>query len=189
MTKTKPETARLTGDVVLLAEHDGELHVLLIERGWPPYEGCWALPGGHVDEGEEIEAAALRELVEETGLATAQLNLVGVYGAPGRDPRGRYVTWAYTAMLDNMPEPTAGDDARVARWMPVSKMLADPDSLAFDHHQILTDVLAFHDRAGGLCPSRIGDILCCLPTWHTKVPEVRQHAWSDGKRFATWDGE
>lgn len=138
------ETVRLTVDVVLLSLHDGELHVLLIQRDHPPFQGRWALPGGHIESGEEIEAAAHRELGEEAGLTVTHLDLVGVYAAPGRDPRGRYATWVYKALLGHMHEPTAGDDARDARWFPVQATLADPDSLAFDHAQIL------HDAAGHL---------------------------------------
>lgn len=134
------ETVRLTADVVLLAERDGELVVLLIRRGWDPYGGCWALPGGHVDPGEEVADAARRELAEETGLTAYHLDLVGVYGAPGRDPRGRYVTWAYVGFVSgDVADPTAGDDARDARWVPVASVLTDPRGLAFDHAQILAD--------------------------------------------------
>lgn len=147
------ETARLTADVVLMSERDGQLHVLLVERGWPPFEGRWALPGGHVDVGEDVEAAGRRELAEEAGLDTGQLELVGVYSTPGRDPRGRYVTWAYLALLDDLAEPTAGDDARAARWWPVTETLESPQRLAFDHHQIVRDA-ADHARARTATPTR-----------------------------------
>ncbi|WP_431357635.1 NUDIX domain-containing protein [Streptomyces lydicus] len=131
MTDTADETIRYTADVVLLAAG----HVLLIERGWDPYAGCWALPGGHVGVGETSLAAAVRELEEETGItvATTDLRQVGAYDAPGRDPRGRYVTVAYTATLPSPLPPTAGDDATTARWWP----LGDLPSLAFDHAEIL----------------------------------------------------
>jgi len=135
------ETAHLAADVVILAEHDGELHVLLVQRGRPPYEGRWAIPGGHVDEREDFEDAARRELHEETGVEAARLERVDVYGKPGRDPRGRYVTVAYVALLNHMPTPTAGDDARAARWLPVKQVLDEPDTLAFDHHEIITDAV------------------------------------------------
>jgi 8-oxo-dGTP diphosphatase len=141
-----PETARLTADVVALAQADDTWHVLLIKRGWPPYAGRWALPGGHVDVGEEIDHAARRELLEETGIDVADLDLVGVYAAPGRDPRGRYVTWAYASWLTDQPQATAGDDARDARWWPLADALARP--LAFDHRRIIRDAVEVHRHVG-----------------------------------------
>lgn len=129
-------------DVVMLARHGDELQVLLIERGWPPYEGRLALPGGHVDGGEDFEAAAQRELLEETGVTAARLDRVGTYDAPGRDPRGRYVSVAFLAVLDEMPTATPGDDANAAAWHPVDEVLANRDTLAFDHARILVDALA-----------------------------------------------
>ncbi|WP_163549729.1 NUDIX domain-containing protein [Candidatus Frankia nodulisporulans] len=133
------ETVRLTADVVAFAPHRGVLHVLLIRRGFEPFAGRWALPGGHVDAGEQVETAARRELAEETGIAVDALRLVGFYTAPGRDPRGRYVTGAYTTVLPDMPAPVAADDATAARWLPVSDALAT--GLAFDHAQIIRDAL------------------------------------------------
>lgn len=129
------ETIRLTADVVLIADE----HVLLIERGWAPFEGMWALPGGHVDPGETDRTAAARELVEETGItvAAADLRQVGPFTAPGRDPRGRYVTIAYTATLPEAVPPMAGDDATAARWWPLNTL----PELAFDHADILRTAL------------------------------------------------
>lgn len=138
---TNDEAARLTADVIALADHDGQRHVLLIERRWPPHEGHLALPGGHVDVGEDIEAAGARELTEETGLTATRLDFVGVFSAPGRDPRGRYVTFAFVALLDTMVDPVAGDDARTACWVPLATVLDDPGRLAFDHYRIIADAL------------------------------------------------
>jgi 8-oxo-dGTP diphosphatase len=111
--------------------------VLLIERGWAPFEGRWALPGGHVDRGETSRAAAARELAEETGVEVdpAALKQLGVYDEPRRDPRGRYVTVAYLAQVERVV-PAAGDDARAARWFPLNKLPV----LAFDHADILGDL-------------------------------------------------
>jgi 8-oxo-dGTP diphosphatase len=136
-----PETARLTADVVLFGERDNALHVLMIRRGWPPYTDYWARPGGHVDVGEDTEAAAQRELAEETGLCIGRVLFVGAYAEPGRDPRGRYVTFAYTARLAHTPTPTAGDDAAEAEWMLVDQALSTGTRLAFDHYQIIHDAL------------------------------------------------
>ncbi|AEH08765.1 MULTISPECIES: NUDIX domain-containing protein [Protofrankia] len=129
------ETARLTADVIALSERDGILHVLLIRRGWPPYTGMWALPGGHIDAGETPKDAARRELAEETGLNIVELRLVGVYATPGRDPRGRYASWAYLTWAPTGWEPVAGDDAAAADWVPVERALHE--GLAFDHAEIL----------------------------------------------------
>ncbi|GHD52237.1 NUDIX domain-containing protein [Streptomyces galbus] len=133
---TAREAIRYTADVVLIAAD----HVLLIERGWGPYEGWWALPGGHVDAGETSIAAAARELKEETGISVqvADLQQVGAFDAPGRDPRGRYVSVAYIAILPAPVAPTAGDDAAAARWWPLDEL---PD-LAFDHADILAAAAA-----------------------------------------------
>ncbi|MEU6680917.1 NUDIX hydrolase [Streptomyces sp. NPDC046925] len=130
-TETPDKPIRLTADVVLLAAR----HILLIERKWAPFEGRWALPGGHVDSGETSRAAGARELQEETGITVpaADLRLVRTFDAPGRDPRGRYVSVAYTATLPSLIQPTAGTDAASARWWPLDML---PD-LAFDHAEIV----------------------------------------------------
>jgi 8-oxo-dGTP diphosphatase len=132
--------AHLAADIVLFTGAGEGTHVLLIRRGWPPYEGCWALPGGYLDHGETFAEAAARELTEETGLDSAgRLVRVGLYDTPDRDPRGRVVSVAYTAVLPDMPVPVAGDDAHDARWVPVSTALAA--DLAFDHERIVRDAL------------------------------------------------
>jgi 8-oxo-dGTP diphosphatase len=137
----RSETIRYTADVVLLTPNQraGVLpfDVLLIQRGWAPYEGAWAFPGGHVDVGETSRAAAARELAEETGIPVDPdaLRQLGVYDAPNRDPRGRYVTVAYTLIVDRTV-PTAGTDARAARWWPLNEL----PGLAFDHADILSDL-------------------------------------------------
>ena len=142
------ETASLTADVVLLTEHDDGMRVLLVQRGNPPFQGSWALPGGFVDPGEPVADAAARELGEETALAAEHLVYVGAYSTPGRDPRGRVVTFAYAAVLGTQLAPTAGDDARDARWLRVADMLDGTGRLAFDHAQILDDAMQqMHDRA------------------------------------------
>jgi 8-oxo-dGTP diphosphatase len=130
----------LTADTVAFAGPPEDRRVLLVERGKPPFEGAWALPGGFVDEYEEPEHAARRELAEETSLvADAPLVLVGVYGQAGRDPRGWTVSVAFAFDLGSvLPEVRGGDDARVAAW----HRLGDLPALAFDHAAILADALA-----------------------------------------------
>ncbi|MFJ5922735.1 NUDIX domain-containing protein [Kitasatospora sp. NPDC092948] len=139
---TARQTPRYTADVVCVRE--GAIRsVLLIERGWDPHKGLDALPGGHVDDGESPLAAAVRELAEETGVKVpaSWLREVGVFDAPGRDPRGAYSTTAYVVTVPAGTQAVAGDDAVRARWVPVADLLADSEGLAFDHAQILMDAL------------------------------------------------
>lgn len=156
MTTGNAERARLTADVILFGIHDG-LHVLLIRRAWDPHKGLYALPGGHLDVGEKPEAAARRELSEETGLAVPPrgLELLGVYSNPGRDPRGRYVTWAYNTTVLGLPTPKAGDDAATAEWLPVDQALAL--RLAFDHGEILRDAVDRNRRRSEQALVRLAD--------------------------------
>lgn len=125
----------LTADVVLFVKNDKETRVLLIRRGKEPFMDSWALPGGFVDENEDIKDAALRELKEETGIVGLDLIQVGAYGKPGRDPRGHTVSVVYTAILDSEPEYQAGDDAAEAGWFTIDEL----PGLAFDHEEIITD--------------------------------------------------
>ena len=128
-------------DLVLLTIRQGGLQVLLIRRGIPPYRGQWALPGGFVLPDEDLDAAAVRELREETGLDPqgGHLEQLRAYGAPGRDPRGRVVTIAYLALLPDLPAPVAGSDAAGASWRPTAGLA--PGELAFDHDRILGEGL------------------------------------------------
>lgn len=155
----------VTVDVVALTLRHDRLHVLLVRRAGPPYQGFWALPGGFVRAGkEDLDQAAARELAEETGVDTAALRRVhleqlGSYGAPARDPRMHVVSVAYLAFAPDLPDPQAGTDAAAAAWVPLGG--TDPAAgphrggpssrtgpaghpLAFDHAVILAEAL---DRA------------------------------------------
>jgi 8-oxo-dGTP diphosphatase len=108
------EPFAVTVDLAVLTIRDGALHVLLVERGQDPFAGHWALPGGFVEPDESAETAAGRELAEETGLQDVtglHLEQLRTYSEPGRDPRMRVVSVAFTALLPNAPEPHGGSDA------------------------------------------------------------------------------
>ncbi len=144
----------VTVDVVTLTIRDGVLHVLLVQRGAPPFEGQWALPGGFVGGrgGEGLDETAARELAEETGQRVDGFHLeqLASYGAPSRDPRMRVISVAYLAFAPELPEPEAGSDVRAAAWVPVGSLGLDGSGgqrpgvgrgLAFDHAGILADGL------------------------------------------------
>lgn len=128
-TMPPPETPKLTVDIVLPMD-DG---IVLIKRKNEPFEGQWALPGGFVDIGETVEAAAVREMKEETGLDVELVRLVGVYSEPSRDPRGHNVSIAFLANPVG-GELAADTDAHEAEVL-------DPDTveLAFDHAKVVSD--------------------------------------------------
>jgi 8-oxo-dGTP diphosphatase len=127
----------VTVDIVLFTLRERRLHVLLIRRLATPFEGSFALPGGFVLENESLDAAAQRELQEETGVVAGAekvyLEQLYTFGEPGRDPRGRVVTVAYYALVPNSQVLKAGTDAADAAWFAVDEL----PPLAFDHTAII----------------------------------------------------
>ena len=127
-----PETPKLMVDVIIPSEEG----IVLVRRGSGPFEGQWALPGGFVEVGETVEAAAVRETEEETGLAVEIARLVGVYSDPERDPRGHNVSVAFLARVVGGDLVAASDAAEVSVLDPYSV------ELAFDHRRIVADARA-----------------------------------------------
>ena len=127
-----------TADVVLLYRGYYK-EVLLVKRSKNPFKGGWALPGGFIDVDEYPSEAAALELREETGihLDPTFLKFVGTYADPGRDTRGRVISFAFVATINYKPAVIAGDDAAAAKWHNTGYSL----DLAFDHNRILTDAL------------------------------------------------
>jgi len=140
---------RSSADVVLLSGSPDARRVLLIRRAKPPFAGCWALPGGHVDEGETSRAAAVRELFEECGVPidATSLQHVGTYTGPDRDPRGQARSEAFVAVPDAEIPPTAGSDSVSTKWVDVAECASASFPLAFDHARILNDALVAVDGA------------------------------------------
>jgi len=123
----------LTADI-LLVSREIRPRILLIRRKNDPFAGSWAFPGGFVNEGETILAAARRELAEETGLTVPDLEQLYTAGDPGRDPRGWTVTVAFLARVDaESLNAIAADDAEEVKWFPLGEL----PPLAFDHAMIL----------------------------------------------------
>jgi 8-oxo-dGTP diphosphatase len=118
------------------------LQVVLIARRDPPFVGDWALPGGFVRADEDLHAAALRELQEETGIRGATVEQVEAVGTPGRDTRGHIITVVYAGLTpaDRHTLHPSGDAAAV-RWFDVAGPGPRP-RLAFDHEELLRRALA-----------------------------------------------
>ena len=125
----------VTADCVVITKEEPK--VLLIQRGIDPYKGCWAFPGGFMNMDETTEQCAIRELEEETGLQVSEVYQIGAYSKVDRDPRGRTVTVAYLAIVDELIAVTGQDDAAKAEWWPLS----DLPHLAFDHYDIMQDAI------------------------------------------------
>ena len=132
----------VTVDIVILTMAEGLLQALLVRRGEAPFEGMWATPGGFKRPDETLDAAARRELSEETGVdVPSLLTQFGAYGDPGRDPRMNVVTVAYLAVLRDVGAIVAGTDAAHAALVPASEILEQRIELAFDHLRIVRDAV------------------------------------------------
>lgn len=123
----------VTVDVLIVRPFEMEQQILLIKRKNDPFKDCWALPGGFVDENEDLEQAAIRELVEETQVKVSHLEQIGAFGKPDRDPRGHMVSIAYLGKVATNTIAIAADDAKEIGWFSVKNL----PSLAFDHSAII----------------------------------------------------
>ena len=129
----------VTVDVVVVTR---ETHprVLLIRRKAEPFAGMWAIPGGFVEMDEPLETAARRELKEETGVEVKQLEQLGAFGDPHRDPRGRTISIVFLGHVEpGQVTPRPGDDAAEVGWHSLAKL----PPLAFDHDKILARAREF----------------------------------------------
>lgn len=144
---SKPVTPLLAADALIeLIDVPGH-PIVLIERANPPYG--WAIPGGFVDVGETVEAAAIREAKEEVSLDVTLVTLLGLYSNPQRDPRGHTVTAIYIAQAQGIP--VAADDAKHVGVFTLDDL---PSPLAFDHAQVLADYRRYRED-GAIAPLRI----------------------------------
>jgi 8-oxo-dGTP diphosphatase len=141
----------VTVDVVVfgvqLTGEERGLRVLLIRRKNPPFKGKLAIPGGFLNLAESLDAAAFRELLEETGIKPAYIEQLYTFGAPKRDPRERVVTVSYLTLVKSEEHVLkAGSDAKEAKWLRIVPSgdsyffpgaEVAPQGLAFDHAEIL----------------------------------------------------
>lgn len=129
----RQENVAVTVDNVVLCKLENQFKVLLIKRKNDPFQGQWALPGGFIEEDEDLATAAKRELQEETGVKVENVEQVRAFGKPGRDPRGRMISVAFLSRIFCEEELVHGDDAAEAQWFDVNHL----PELAFDHDEII----------------------------------------------------
>lgn len=176
----------VTVDVVCLTVREDRFQVLLVRRGEKPFKGKLALPGGFVRIDEDLEAAARRELTEETAVrAPSYIEQLATYGAPKRDPRGRTVSVAYLAVAPDLGEAAGGSDAAEADWHDVNEALVNSKALAFDHARILSDAverargkLEYFPLAAEFCPPEftIGELRHIYElVWDTRFDPANFH--------------
>ena len=136
----------VTADCIVITR-EAEPKVLLIQRGDQPFKGGWAFPGGHMNMDETTEQCAIRELEEETGLRLSNVHQIGAYSKVDRDPRGRTITVAYLAIIDEPIAVNGQDDAAKAQWFPLSVL----PELAFDHDEIMQDAIKIYKTLSPNC--------------------------------------
>jgi 8-oxo-dGTP diphosphatase len=150
----------VTVDMVLLTVHEGSFRVLLVERDTHPFRGSLALPGGFVQPDEDLEAAAVRRLEQETGVRrdVAHVEQLGAFGDPARDPRMRVLSVAYLVFAPDLPAPSPAEGASWVGWVPVADV--EGGRLAFDHATVLAAgveraraKLEYTPLAAAFCPA------------------------------------
>lgn len=114
------------------------LRVLLINRKDYPEKGKWAIPGGFINMDEDLEAAALRELKEETNVDDIYIEQLYTYGDVKRDPRTRVISCTYLSLTNsNSLDVKAGDDAKEAQWFDVSSKLIEEQKMILKKGYVL----------------------------------------------------
>ncbi len=126
----------VTTDCVVFGFDGVRLNVLLVERGREPYKGRWAFPGGFLEIDEDAPDGARRELLEETGVQVTNIEQLGAFTRPDRDPRERVISIAYFTLM-RTADVAGADDAARAQWFAIGRM----PELAFDHQQIFEQAL------------------------------------------------
>jgi 8-oxo-dGTP diphosphatase len=132
------EQPGVTVDLVIFTVNNGRLNVLLVKRADEPFAGCWSIPGGFLQKGESLEGAALRVMLEKTGVKGVYLEQLYTFGEPARDPRARIITVTYFALIPwkNLPQPESRKVSGLA-WFEIDQT----PELAFDHREILNYAL------------------------------------------------
>lgn len=174
----------VTTDVAVFTLQNQQLQLLLVRRAQPPHAGSWALPGGFLDIGEDLETCARRELREETGVSDLYIEQLYTFGHPDRDPRERVISITYYALVPlDRTALDPGSDAADAAWFGIDEL----PELAFDHAEIIE--LARERLAAKTLYSTI--IFQLMPETFTlselqSVYEILRREQLDKRNFRKW---
>jgi 8-oxo-dGTP diphosphatase len=143
---------KLTVDAVVFGYVENDLKLLLIKRKYEPFNNCWALAGGFVQEDESIDDAVARELKEETGVENVFLEQLYTFGDINRDPRGRVISVAYYGLVkpEQVEIADTSEEATDIQWFSMNNL----PELAFDHKDIID--IAYKRLQGKLTYQPIG---------------------------------
>ncbi len=149
------------------------LRVLLIKRADHPYLGQWALPGGFVNTTEDLDAAAARELHEETGIERIYMEQLYTWGAVDRDPRTRVISCSYLSLVDaESLQLRAGDDASDARWFTVRETPLQAIRTMTEHGYVLEERSRLTLEAGDV---QVGGVIRVVKTVAGKITHITRH--------------
>lgn len=129
----------VTVDGIVLQLINNELYVLLIQRGFEPFLGQWALPGGYNHRGETTHQALAGVLKRKAGVEYDELPLtmqIATFDHVDRDPRGHAISVTYMA-LTHKTVPAASDTTQNPQFFPVKSL----PKLAYDHKDIIAYAL------------------------------------------------
>lgn len=143
----------VTVDLLVFSLEGEKPELLMIRRGNHPCLGCWALPGGFVDQNEFTEDAAKRELKEETHVEGLPLTELGLFSGPDRDPRGWTMSNAYLAIANRSElKVQADDDAADSGWFAVDFQRKDGtiQLTLTGQEDVLTATVQIEERMGAL---------------------------------------
>lgn len=138
--------------VDMIIEKDDK--ILMVRRNGKTFQYSYAIPGGFINEGERVEDAAVREMEEEINVDVEPTDILGVYSAPHRDPRGHIVTVVFVGKIIS-GEPKAGDDAQDVKW--VSWKDLGHTRISSDHVIILENYQKWKKEKGTYWSSKV----CC----------------------------
>ena len=125
-------------DLLTFTVEDDCLKILMVRRGEHPFAGCLALPGVFVGRGETLDEAAMRGVLEETGLSGIYYEQLYTWGDPDRDPRTRVISVSYMNLVSrDQLSFRAGRRTTEAVLLPVRELLDSGEEIAFDHRRII----------------------------------------------------